>query len=293
MPEETKIGGMSTGELEFANWWVRNHITVRRLGYGALIAVSVLLWGYVAWGIVDAYAISYPREARLTHDIAINQQLLAALETDRPQNVGSSDVSVYPSTAGRYDMEVTLTNPNVQWWAEFDYRFNFGGEETPLHSGYVLPHSTQVVTQLGYKPSTAGGNGAAFEVENVRWHRVDPSFVGKDYDAFAKNRLQLAFNNITYDTDITVGSKKVGQTSFELDNLGAYGYWGVDLLIRLLRNDGTLAIQQIKVTNLSPGEKRQMQVVWPSNPAGVTDTQITPQVNLLDPQAYLPTQYFK
>lgn len=276
-----------------ANWWVRNHILVRRLGYGLLIVIGILLWGYVAWGILDAYAISYPRESRLTRDIAVNQQLLASLQKDLPQNVSVSDVTVYQSTANRLDMEVTVSNPNEQWWAEFNYRFSVSGEDTPLRTGYVLPQSDQILTELGFAPTAKGARSATFVVDNVRWHRVDPAFVGKSYKDFAANRLQLTFDKTTYDTDITLGSKKVGQTSFILNNHGAYGYWGVDLVIRLKRAGGTRAIQQIKVSNLSPSEKRPMQIIWPDNPAGVTQTEIIPQVNLLDPSAYLPTQYFK
>lgn len=293
MVEQNNVGGLSSGELQMANWWVRNGLAVRKAGYGALIALCAALWGYSLWGLLDAYAISYPRESRLTRDIALNQQLLAALETDRPQQVGISDVSVFNSTDNRLDMAVAVSNPNPQWWAEFNYRFDVSGEQTPLRSGYVLPESEQNLTELGFKPEARGGRSATFSVENVRWHRLDPNYVGGNYKAFAQNRFRLRFDDIKYDSSLTVGNKKVGQTSFTLVNEGAYGFWSVDLFIRLLRAGNTLGIQQIRVTNLNPGEKRHMQIVWPDNPAGVTQTEVIPQVNLLDPNAFLKTQYFK
>lgn len=293
MAEDNSIGGLSSGDLQMANWWVRNHILMRKLGYGLLIAFCAALWGYSLWGLLDAYAISYPRESRLTRDIALNQQLLSALETDRPLQVGISDVNVFNGTDNRLDMEVVISNPNPQWWAEFNYRFDVSGEQTSLRSGYVLPESEQHVTELGFKPEARGGRSANFAVENVRWHRLDPSQVGESYKAYAQNRMRIRFENVKYDSSLTVGSKKVGQTTFDLINDGAYGFWGVDLYIRLMRAGNTLAIQQIRVTDLSPGAKRPMQIVWTDNPAGVTETEIIPQVNLLDPNSFLKTQYFK
>ncbi|MBI5654799.1 hypothetical protein HZC53_04070 [Candidatus Uhrbacteria bacterium] len=293
MPDENSIGGLTAGELQVATWWVRNGAAVRKAGYTALIALCAILWGYTLWGLLDAYAISYPRESRLTRDIALNQQYLAALESDRPQSVAISEVSVYQSTDNRLDMGVTITNPNPQWWAEFNYRFNVSGEDTPLRSGYVLPQGEQQVLELGYKAETKGARSASFAVENVRWHRVDPYFVSGSYPDFKAKRFNLQFLDVTYDSNLTVGNKKVGQTSFTLVNDSAFGYWGVDLVIRLERAGNTIAIQQVKVTNLQPGEKRLMQIVWPDNPAGTTQTEITPQVNLLDAGSYLTTQYFK
>ncbi len=291
--EEVPIGGFTQGELQMASWWVRNHLMLRKLGYGTLIGLAVLLWGYSLWGVLDAYAISYPRESRITHDIAVNQQLLAALEQDMPQGISLSDVTVLQTTDNRFDMEVEATNPNGQWWAEFDYRFNLSGEETPLRRGYVLPGSSEHLTELGYKPETRGGKSAALEVENMHWHRLDRTMVPGDYQDFAAQRLKLNFNNISYLPDIELGTKKVGETNFELENAGAYGFWGVDLFIRLYRGTSVIGLQQIRATNLSPGEKRDMQVIWPESPPGVTKTEIIPQVNLLDPSVFLPTEYFK
>ena len=293
MAGNEQSGGFTPGELQMASWWVKNRLMLRKLGYGSLIAVCAAFWGYVLWGFLDAYAISYPRESRITRDIAVNLQLLSSLESDRPQNLGLSDVGVFANTDNRFDMEVAVTNPNAQWWAEFNYRFNLSGEDTPLRSGYVLPGGEQHATEVGFKPTTRGGRSATFEIVNLRWHRVDPSMVGSSYPDFATQRQALEFRDLTYDTDLTVGNRKVGQTSFTLVNNGAFGYWNLELFVRLYRGSLPVAISSLTVANLSPGEKRPMQIVWLDNPSSVSKTEIIPQVNLLDPAAYLPTQYFK
>ncbi len=291
--DDIPIGGFTTGELKVASFWIRNQRLLRRLLYGSLIGLNVLFWGYAAWGALDAYAISYPRESRITRQVALNQQLLTALGSARPQNVSTSDVSVFQSTDHRYNMVVKVTNPNDKWWVEFNYHFNISGEETPVRSGYVLPQSTQVLTELGYMPKALGGRSATLVVDNVRWHRVDSKFVGVSYKNFAAERFHMTFDNITYDTNIVIGKKRIGQTSFTLDNHTAYGFWKVNLIVQLYRGNSIIAVNQITVKNIQPGEKRPIQMVWMDNLPSVSKTKVIPQVNLLNPSAYLPTQYFK
>jgi hypothetical protein len=282
----------TSGELKFASWWVQHGIQMRRFGHGILIGISAILWGYVLWSLLDAYAISYPRESRINLQIAINQQLLTALETDRPQDVSLSDVSVTQTTDNRFDMEVEALNPNEQWWADFNYHFSLSGEQTPIRNGYVLPGSKQIITELGYKPAAKGGRSASLIVENIRWHRVDPSVVGASYKDFAASRKNFEFQDIKYDTGITLGTRKVGQTSFMLVNNAAYGFWSVDLVVHLYRGGAPIAVNIINVTKILPNERRLIQTVWLDNLPDIAKTEIIPQMNLLDQKAYLPTQYF-
>lgn len=291
-PQE-RIGSFTQGELQMASWWVRHRLELRRFGYGFVITLCVLFWGYAIIGLVDAYVISYPRESRLTRQMAINQQLLSDLESDRPQEVSLSEVSVLTSPADRMDFMVEIQNPNTQWWAEFNYRFSVSGEDTPLRKGYVLPSGRQVLTELGYKPQARGGRNAVVSVTNVHWHRVDPVLVAGDYPGFYKNRFQLVAEKIRYDTDLVFDSKRVGQTTFVLSNPSAYGFWEVELLLRLYRGGAVSSVQTIKVQKVRPGEKREIQVIWPDNLTGVSKTEIIPQVNLMDRKSFLDPKFFE
>lgn len=292
MPDEIPGGSFTTGELKFASWWVAHGTQVKRGTMIGLIAASSIVWGYTLWSLLDAYAISYPRESRITRQIAINQQLLTALETDRPREVTVSPVIVAQTTDNRIDMTVEVTNPNEQWWAEFNYRFNLSGEQTGVRTGYVLPGSRQVIGELGFTPTSKGGKNASFVLENIHWRRIDPSLVGASYEEFAKKRLDLAFENVKYTTDITLGTRKIGQTSFTLVNKSAYGFWNVNFVVRLYRGTSIAATNMVQLSNVLPGELRDVEIVWLDNVPNVTRTEIIPQVNLLDPSAFLPTTYF-
>ena len=113
----------TTGELRIASFWVHNRIRARQIGYGFLILIASILWAYVLWTLADTYLISYPRESRIIRDIALNQQRLASLESDRPQDVSFSDVSVYQTTENRLDFAVETMLP---WLSASIMMFIFG-----------------------------------------------------------------------------------------------------------------------------------------------------------------------
>ena len=55
MAEENRVGsGFTAGELQFANFWVRNRILLRKIGYGTLIAINAGFWLFAIWGLLDA-----------------------------------------------------------------------------------------------------------------------------------------------------------------------------------------------------------------------------------------------
>jgi len=291
--QQDRIGSFSQGELQLASWWVRHRLELRRFGFGFLITICVLFWGFAIAGLVDAYVISYPRESRITRQIAINQQLLSNLEGDRPRDVSVTEVSVFNSTADRLDFMVEITNPNDQWWAEFNYRFNVSGEETPLRTGYVIPSGMNILTELGYTPKTRGSRNASLIVDNIKWHRIDPTLTNGDYPGFYKNRFQLSAKNLKYDTTINYNGRRVGQSSFDLVNESSYGFWDVSLLIRLYRGSSIAAIQTIHAERLKPGELRSLQVTWPDSLTGVSKSEVIPQVNIVNRASYLDPKFFE
>ena len=285
------IGGFTEGELKVASFWVRHGVLVRKTVYGFFIGVSILSWGYVLWTILDTYAISYPRESRLTAEIARNQIALAALEADRPARIQTETVFVFSTTDGRLDLAVDALNQNEQWWAEFTYHFNVSGEQTPRQSGFIMPGAKTVLTVLGFKPTQPGARVAELVVDDVRWHRVDPAVVGPRYIDYQIERFNVSFENVKFDRFI-VGNRQVGRTIFDIVNRGAYGYWNMDLVVKLSRGNTLLAVNKITLVNVVPGETRHIEMEWFETLPPVTKTEIIPVINFIDPDTYLPTQRF-
>jgi hypothetical protein len=88
--------------------------------------LNIIFWAFVLWSLLDAYIISYPREARIPRIIAENQLAISGLQATTPQALLPSDVTVFEISGNRKDFLVQLSNSNETWWASFDYRFRIG-----------------------------------------------------------------------------------------------------------------------------------------------------------------------
>lgn len=292
MPEPYNIGsGLSEQELQFASFWVRNHLKIRAAGFGLLAALSALLWIFVIWSLLDAYAISYPRENRIPRRIMQNALVTDSLLATTPKSVQISEVSVFNATEGRQDMLVELTNPNEQWNARFDYSFELAGERTPIRQGYILPSSRRYLTELGYAGKSKGQT-AKLVVENIRWERINPSEVDQDYKTFAERRLLVTSENIKYENDVPLASGVTGRTSFLLKNESAYGFWSSNVHAVLFRGSSPVGVTSVAVRELKPGEIRPMEIDWFDNLTGISKTEVRIDVDILNPQNYLPTSRF-
>jgi len=288
---ETFAGrGFTEGDLKYVNWWVRNEVRIYFWSRMALYAANALVWAYVGWGLLDAYAISYPRESRLTLEIATNQNILNRIEQDRPTNLGTSQVLVFPTTEKRLDLMVDIQNPNTQWWPEFTYRFNVAGEETTARQGFILPDTLTTLTELGFTPKNASSRTGQLLVDNIRWHRVEPSQVNGDYNSFIANRFAgVTVQNVKFENVVGTGDQMTGHTTFDVVNRGAYGYWSIDYVIKLFRGSTVVGVNKVTVTDLKPDDTQHMDLLWYDRIPAVTKTDIQPVINLLDPNAFLPS----
>ena len=291
MSENTVVGrGFTEGELKAAGWWVRNHVIIRTWSRIILVALNVIVWGYVSWGLLDAYAISYARESNITMAIAVNQQNLDRLMQDRPLNVGTSAVLVFPNTEERVDIAVDIENPNPSWWAEFSYKFNVAGEQTSARQGFVLPGELTTLTELGFKASSPSVRSAQLLIENIRWHRVEPSEVELDYDKYINKRFGgVKVENVRFDPSSVAVNRTASRTTFDVVNNGAYGYWSIDYIIKLMRGNTVIAINKVNMRELKPGETRNVDLYWYDTIQSVTKTEVIPIINLLDTNSYLPS----
>jgi hypothetical protein len=289
MSEDHIVGsGLTEQELKLASFWVRNGRLLRRIGYASLIAFASILWLFVLWTLLDTYAISYPIESRIPRIILQNQLAVDGLRITAPRPIEPSQATVFDTTEGRQDVLVEIMNPNDSWWAEFDYHFDLNGEQTPAQKGFVLPSGRRYLTELGFEAKTRGRT-ARLVVENVLWHRVDPTAVGGSYAAFADTRLRFHADDATYARDLTIGTKTVGQSTFSLVNESAFGYWSPSVTVVLFRGDAPAGVTVIKRAQIRPGETVPMTINWFDNIAGVSRTDVQVNVNILDPSVYLPT----
>ena len=291
---ENQIGsGFTEGELQFASFWVRNRIMLRNAVWGLVLTLNVVLWGYALWGLFDAYILSWPRESRITSDIANNAFLAQQLQENQPQGVQTRGVQVFQGTESRLDMIVEILNPNERWWPTFTYRFNVTGELTPQRSGFVLPGERTYLGEFGFLPESVGGKSAVLTVDNIQWHRIDPRQVGEDYKAWISARNAFQYDKVSFSRELQIGTKRVSRTSFDFVNGTAYGYWDMGLYVVLKRGESAIAATFVSLDRVKPGERRPVHIDWFETLPEISETEIVPVVNFLDDAAYLPSTLFE
>ena len=127
-------------------------------------------------------------------------------------------------------------------------------------------------------------------MDNIRWHRVEPSQVFGDYNSYVTDRFGgVSVQNIKFENVVGTGEQMTGHTTFDVVNRGAYGYWSIDYVIKLMRGTTVVGVNKVTITDLKPGETHHTDLMWYDRIPAVTKTDIQPVINLLDPNAFLPS----
>lgn len=282
--------GFSDKELAAAHWWVRHQIGLRRALFIGLGLFCALTWGYAIWVAFDTYVLSFPKESRIVGRIIAASLDTGTLDSSVPQALQSGNGLSFLISGNRQDLVAQLTNPNDDWWAEFTYHFDLGGEQTPEQQGFLMPQETFPIMQLGNNGHrTAAAN---LQITNVRWHRLDRSVISHGYPAFQDEHWQLHTEQLSYKNDLDYNGKKIGQTNFILKNNTGFGYWGIDVAVLVYRLDQLVGVNIVRMENLKPGESRPVSLNWFENLSGITKTVVIPHANVFDPRLYLSSERF-
>lgn len=273
---------MTDSDLAAASWWVKHRLGLRRFGYGSLIALSVLLWGYALWSYVDTYLISWPRESRIPKLIAQQAVPSDALRRTAPESLQPADVMAFENTDARLDLMSSLSNPNDLWLAHVKFRFKLDDQATPSQEVAILPHSTRPLVELGWR----GGGSPQLDVQEIRWERIPLPAINGNYELFASQRQDFAVSEDPQYVSLGAGT---GKTDFTFSNNSGYGFWNVQLYVTLLRQGIPLAVNKVDVRELKPNETRPISLQWYDNVSGIDQVEVTPYVNILDAASYLPS----
>ncbi len=276
---------LSEKELRWSYWWVTHRDRLTKIGVGLFIALDVLLVGYGAYGFLDWLALSGAAEDR-----AIRQLTSPAYGKfgglGEARELRFEEPIVFSVPGDRFDVIALAQNDNPRYWAELTYRFSVGGELTPERKAFLLPGQAKYLSELGFKKEEGGGSGSV-ELNVLRrvWHRLDAHEV-PDYEVYAAKRLALEALNPAFFPASSGASVPVSRTTFTLANRSAFSYYDIDVLVLLYRGDAVVGANKVRVSRLRAGESRPTELFWYQSLPQVTRTEVIPDINILDPNAY-------
>ncbi|MFH1404837.1 MAG: hypothetical protein ABIH21_01940 [Patescibacteria group bacterium] len=277
-------------QYKVSMWWVEHRILLKKIGYGIIMAIEGVLLIYTIWIFVDTYAVSYDSEqTEVAKMVAFGQQDLHAYSQARAAfPIDVSEMKVFSVGGATYDYYALLTNDNIDWYAEFSYWFETGGEQTEKQRTFILPESQKTVAFLGHE-SSGSVAGAEIVVGDISWHRIDKKKI-LDYESWAMQRQRIEVSEVIYNTH-KVNNMNFGTIKFSVENMSPFSYYDIVFYSILKRGKDTVGVNRITLDELYSGGKKDLEMQWSGVIPSVSQVEIVSDLNILDETKYIPSYY--
>ncbi len=273
---------MSEKGLRLAYWYVTNKLLLKKILIIILIIVNALLAIYLIYLLVfNLYIYRSDYQAMLSNLATINQDYPSLRTANLPQDIQVGQIKVLPNNE-KYDLMVEIANPNAQWWASFDYKFQINNDEfTETRNSFILPGETKKLMDLAV-PN--GDLASRLVLSNVVWQKET------DYANLQRLRLKFDIQNVEYvpASELGVGQElAVSRVLFTIYNNTAYNYKNIKLLILLKSADNIVAVNQIASGALKSNQSKKLESTFFQSLPRITSVEVVPEVNILDDDVYM------
>jgi hypothetical protein len=290
----TNGGLLQQEEKEFRSfykrsmWWVEHRDQLKKIGIGILIAFDAVLILFALWVYVDVFLLTSGKIERATAEMVVyNQADLRAFSVEHAaDDLITKEVDVFPLGDNRYDLYTTLANPNDDWYATFRYAFVIGSTETDEQTGFILPSEEKPIVYLAYEAESRPTN-ARLALREIQWKRVDPHVIS-DYERWRNDRLGFEITNPAFSTELQIDAKEIGRATFEVKNATAFSYWEPAFYVLLMRGSAVAGVTRTTIDRFESGDAREVSVSWFGTLPAVSRVEIVPEINLFDPDVYMP-----
>ncbi len=272
---------LSEKQLKFGYWFVTHKIQLKKILEVVLMVVSAALLLFTVGMLVKLYLIDYNRDRETAQSSIFSLVNPAAIKAELPVALVTTPVQIYDAEKGTVDVATEITNPNKKHSASWTGQFVGANTTTTKKMEFILPGETKTVVDLGLDSPTRM-QGARYIVDGLSWHKVDAHAI-PDY-AFEVTSSTFA-SALSPD-----GKSTVSHVSFIATNHSAYNYWTVKFIVKLYRGDAVAAINSVELQQFTTGETRPVDLVWVQDLAAISKVEVVPQVNILDPQSFMPQQ---
>ncbi|OGL66726.1 hypothetical protein A2856_03095 [Candidatus Uhrbacteria bacterium RIFCSPHIGHO2_01_FULL_63_20] len=269
-------------------WWVENRARLKTIGLVSFGVVDGLLLLFALWTFTDSFLVSYGRERDAVVAMATRGQddLYAFSRGTAGNPIAFTGTTVIAEGDGRYDFYTLATNPNGDWYGEFDYFFRSSAGETPRQRGFILPGEEKPLLALAVVAAAAPQRADAV-IENMAWRRVDKHLTG-DFSRWSADRLRLPVSDVAFSSDLMVDSKTIGRVTFTVKNDTAYGYYDPAFVILLKRGTTVVGANRTTLSSLPSGVSQEVAVNWFGPIPSASQTEVIPEINIFDPSIYMP-----
>jgi len=272
---------LSLRKLHFGLWLSEKRQVIGRLVIIFLTIISVFFFSYSAYNYINYFLqTKNEKNYNLTTVSAPKNQVNDLIIS----NIQGLKINGY------YDFIAYLKNPNDRFIAYFDYCFISNEIEITCSDNFILPGEEKYLTSLN---QVVNNNTSLInlEIKNVSWRRIDNREI-PNWNIFLKERVNFTIDNIKIITSNGTSPSKDGQNylEFSITNQSAYAYYEAPLNIVFYKDSQVVGVNRYIVNKFLSGETRNIRLSWKSSLIGVTRTEITPEIDILNEDVYLKYQ---
>ncbi|MBI4122286.1 MAG: hypothetical protein HY461_03060 [Parcubacteria group bacterium] len=288
MPEgfDTKsasVQELTERQLKWGYWFVVHRDQLKRLLVIALISLSVILFGFSLFRVVQFYVFEQDDYVRLLGAAATDYIDIEGIhQLNRIEEMQVISRQVIAGTGGNVDVVARVRNPNAKWALKsFTYRFAVGTTVLPEEQGFLLPGEEKFLFALNVRAPASGT--PQLLIDNEQWQRVIL------YEKWGPERLAFKITEKAFTparSGELSGQLPISEASATLTNTTAYNYNQVDVQIGLYSGNRLVAVNLLPLPNFTSGQVRTLSSRWTVALGAVSTVEIIPTVNILDLVSY-------
>ncbi len=268
-------------QLKASYWYVTHRDLLYRIAVGLLIALCVVLYGFTFYKVGILIVRDQPIWSQSLSEAGKLGINYAYFRKDQgPQPLQIVTFNTVASNEGAYDYVVQLQNSNNNFVAQsVTLQLVAGSSVIAEKKTFVYPGEHKYVTFFAQQ--TGAGN-AIVRVSNVSWLR-DPQFT-----AFVEPRTRFVVSDVKLETlsDPRVQTP-VSTLRFTIKNDSAFSYWQLGVHMTALAGGQVVGANYTILDQFRSGEIRTVDIRWSGVLAGANETEILPEVNVLDKGIYM------
>lgn len=272
---------LSERGLEFSLWYVKHKVLLRRVLLGLMVAIDAAFLAYTVFG-AGRDLVLIPSRKKYEFELLRAQLPSNPLETSRPQDLQLGGVELL-HTGGAADVLARVRNPNPQWYVRFNYTIGLGDKVENAADGFLLPGEERPFFKTF---RTRASGTVVFNIENVSWRRIRGQEAA-DFESWKAERIRFEVTGAQFLPALDGDKGGLSRATFTVTNNSAYSYLAPKFLVLLYRGSRLVAIQGVVVDRFQTGEARQVEVSWFDRIGAVSNIEVVPEIDIMNPEVYL------
>ena len=261
---------VSDKDIERSLWYLNNKKKIKKIIIIVSIILISILYAFSIFGLVK-----YLTEKDVVIDMTpINFDSYRA--SNKAQDLIISDRQIITRPDGKYDIVITLTNPNENI-AVYDMNYKILLNDTPIASeknAFIMPGKTKEIVELNIESDRAITK-VDLSISDIRWKKVKTD----DLKIITNDIFEIKDEKININSD---DQSLRNWVEFKAKNVSPYNLKDVKFYALMYLGSQIVAVNEIEQSDFKSNEERTMQTSWYYSIPSYATLKIEYESNLLD-----------